>query len=149
MNKQKKIAGILLLEIVFSLAILTFFMPIIFKTYLYVQKKVFIFQENITYETENIFINSFINSDIRLAKTIVSASDNYLKFITSYPDSIEYSLNKTRIRRRKNSNSTFYLNSKVSVTELSFILVTAQLLQISYKTNKQPKTSLIYLPLCK
>ena len=141
-NSSQK--GYLLIEIIISLAILSFALPSITTSYLTMQKNISTIYQKIVQKNELTYFYNFLHTDLRKSKKIHQTGSNYLEFQNMQNETIIYLLKNHKIGRKK--KSTFYLTEKLSVQSFSSSHISTQNLELKIKFTNQEKTYVFYLP---
>jgi hypothetical protein len=147
-TKQNFKTGLFLLEILIAICLLASFIPTIFKTFLFIQKKIVATQNIFITQTEEMFINSFIRADLKTATKIIKISDSQIGFHNNNAEKITYSLKNQRILRKKKRNY-FYLNQTLKINSFKSSKENNNLYCLEYDTDTNKRSLIIYLPISK
>jgi hypothetical protein len=109
-RKQK---GFLLTELIISITILLMVMPVMFGSYLQIQKNIAGVYSRIVTENEKAYVLSFLKNDLKHSRNIVFFGQDKLEFENLDDDYIKYFIKNNRLGRKKN-NSTFYLHEPMA-----------------------------------
>ena len=136
--------GFLLFELLIVIAIISSTFPLFLKTFIQVQKKFLVFNQEIVKFTENNFIESVFEEDFRNLKSFQENENNWLSFFDINNELITYKVDKKALKRRK--GSTIILTNKQKIATWNFTKEPNFLkIKIKYIDNKEQNYN-YYLP---